>query len=362
MDSSKKILIYGAGAIGRGFLPQILKPYGYEFSFVEKNKKIIDLMRSKKYFKAAIAGVNNYEFIKIPIKKCYEFGDNIDIGQYNLVFTCVGPNNCYELAEQLKKAKAVISCENDAFSAEKLRKLSGNPNIYFGIPDVITSNTAPNELIKIDPLTTVTERGILILEKGNYRLPQEIPQLDRKELDMHWNCKMFIHNTPHAIVAYLGWMRRYKYIHEAMADREIDKIATGAITELTKAIIISGLAEKNFAENYKDKELKRFRNKLLHDPIVRVAREPLRKLSKDNRLILGLRLCSFYNIIPHNIACGIKAALMYDNVNDGESQYIQNLRKSMDDCEVLKEISGIELLDPHNKFIFDKPMEKFNNR
>ena len=39
-----------------------------------------------------------------------------------------------------------------------------------------------------------------------------------------------------------------------------------------------------------NKELKRFENKLLFDPISRVAREPLRKLRSDNRIILALRL------------------------------------------------------------------------
>ena len=30
------------------------------------------------------------------------------------------------------------------------------------------------ELLKQDPLMTVTERGVLVLEKGNYQLPDEI--------------------------------------------------------------------------------------------------------------------------------------------------------------------------------------------
>ena len=88
-----------------------------------------------------------------------------NIEQYDLVFSCVGPANCYDLAEDYKRAKTLISCENDISTVKGLKELSGNRNIYFGIPDVITSNTAPPELLKQDPLMTVTEKGVLVLEK-----------------------------------------------------------------------------------------------------------------------------------------------------------------------------------------------------
>jgi mannitol-1-phosphate/altronate dehydrogenase len=40
----KKILIYGAGAIGRGFVPWIFPPSEFEISYVESNPKIRDLL------------------------------------------------------------------------------------------------------------------------------------------------------------------------------------------------------------------------------------------------------------------------------------------------------------------------------
>jgi len=365
MTKKKKInqqlraLIYGAGAIGRGFLAPLLNKFNTEISFVDINRQIIDEMKKRSHYKAAITKDNGFEIMDTSIRKAFLLGEEGDIDGYDVIFSCVGPNNCYDLADKFKHAKTVISCENDSSTSTKLRELSGNPRIYFGIPDVITSNTASDELKRIDPLMTVTEKGILVLEKGDYQLPNEIPQVDQKELNMHWMCKLFIHNAPHAIAAYLGWKRGYTYIHEAMADPDIEKIVEGSICEMTKGVVAVKYATAKFANMYKEKELKRFRNKFLFDPISRVAREPLRKLSKDNRLILGLRIAFFNGAMPINTAIGTKAALEYDNPLDNEAIYLQSLRKSLGDAEVLRKYSGIEMFDPLGDFITKQDLSRF---
>ena len=263
------------------------------------------------------------------------------------------------MSKKFKKAKAVIACENDSSTSIKLRELSGNQNIYFGIPDVITSNTASGKLKEIDPLMTVTEQGVLILEKGNYKLPNEISQVNEDELKTHWICKLFIHNAPHAVVAYLGWLKGYTYIHEAMADPLIDEVVTGSICEITEGVIAANYAPEDFANIYKEKELKRFKNKFLYDPILRVAREPIRKLGKDNRIILGMRIALYNGVLPKYTAIGAKAALVYNNPKDKEAVHLQRLRKSLGDPEVLRRFAGIELFDPLGQFIINQHLSKF---
>ncbi len=354
-----KILIYGAGAIGRGFLAPYLHRRNMKISFVDSKKELIDQMKLRKYYKTAFTDNGNYQIVDVPIDNSFYFGEDEHIEDYDIVFSCVGPNNCYDLAERFKKAKTVISCENDDSTVIKLRKLSGNENIYFGIPDVITSNTASVELLQQDNLMTVSEQGILVLEKGNYRLPPEISQVDQNELKMHWFCKLFIHNAPHATLAYLGWLRGYQFIHEAMDDKDISEVVIGSMNEITDGLVGSRYATKEFAQDYKDKELSRFRNKLLFDPITRVAREPIRKIGKDNRIILGMRLALFNGILAKYTAVGAKAALVYDNPEDKEAVYLQSLRESVGDAEVLEKYSGIEKYDPLSEFIINQDIAKF---
>jgi len=357
-----KVLIFGAGAIGRGYLGPVLAKHDIDLSFVDNNKDLVETLKSRKSYKAAFTLSDGYDIRDVNISNCFHLEETPDLSSYDIVFVCVGPNNCYDLAPYLKNAKAVISCENDSTSSVKLRELSGNPCIYFGIPDVITSNTASAELLSQDSLMTVSEQGVLILEKGEYTLPNEIEQVSEDDLFMHWMCKLFIHNAPHAIVAYLGWLKGYKYIHESMNDPEVKEIIHGSISEITDGVVAAGYATKEFAEYYKQKELNRFGNRLLFDTILRVAREPLRKLGKDNRIILGMRIALYNGQLPEYTALGAKAALAYNEPTDSEADYLQNLTKSIGESEILRKHCGIETLDPLNKLITKSDINRFQCR
>jgi mannitol-1-phosphate/altronate dehydrogenase len=258
----------------------------------------------------------------------------------------VGPKQCYEIINKFKKAKNIITCENDRNSKKIIKEITNIKNVYFAIPDVITSNTAPAYLKKIDDLCTVSEQGVLVVENSKLNFSNVAQKLNQDELDMHWNSKLFIHNAPHAILSYLGAKKKYQFIHEAMNDKIIRKIVISSMKEISEGLIKSGLVNKKFVKYYRNKEIKRFENKILYDPISRVAREPLRKLASDNRIILSLRLAFLGKKLPINTLIGLKAALSYYDKNDDESVFLYNLNKSSNESEVLKKISGIEEKDP----------------
>ena len=346
----KKVLIIGAGAIGRGFLAPLLQDFKFQINFLDKNINLVKKLNKKGSYLAAITNNKNYIFKRVFLNKAFNLKDKLDVKNYDIIFCCVGPKQCEKIATRLKNAKIIISCENDFFSVNKIKKLSNNKNVFFGIPDVITSSTAPKNLLKTDSLTTVSEKGELILEKGKYEISKKIKQVSKKKLDQHWRAKLFIHNAPHAILAYLGHLKKYQYIHEAMIDKKIKKIVIGAMSEVTDGVIKAKYVTSRFAKYYMNKEINRFSNKLLFDPISRVAREPIRKLGKENRIVLALRVAQWNKDQPKNIALGVKAALQFDSKKDSESIYLQNLRKKFDDDEVLEIISGIERSDPLNSF------------
>jgi mannitol-1-phosphate/altronate dehydrogenase len=131
---------------------------------------------------------------------------------------------------------------------------------------------------------------------------------------------------------------------------------------MTDGVIAAGYASADFARMYKEKELKRFRNKFLYDTILRVAREPIRKLDKANRIVLGMRIAMFNGVLPRFTALGAKAALAYNNPQDEEAVYLQNLRRSIGDIEVLKRHGGIENYDPLGRYIIGQDLSKFTTR
>lgn len=351
----KNILIYGAGAIGRGFIAPLLNSLDFEITFVDINTKLVKQLKTRRKYISATATENGYTFQEVRVEGAYLLGEEEDIiSDYDFIFSCVGARNCFNLWQKFAKAKVVISCENDRESANKLRVLTNNHRIYFAIPDVITSNTAPEELLKGDPLTVVTEKGTLIIESGEYELPKTIGQFNTKALDEQWACKLYLHNTPHAIVAYLGWKTgKCKYIHEAMAIEEINKTVTDAMEELKAGIIFASLVTPDLSQWYVEKELRRFRNKFLYDPISRVAREPLRKISKGERLIGAAQLAFYAGVRPVNICKGIRAALEYENENDPDI-VLPILRQALGIGEILKIVSDLNEYNPVYKMIVEE--------
>tara|TARA_B100002019_G_C21273751_1_gene603905 strand:+ start:2647 stop:3738 length:1092 start_codon:yes stop_codon:yes gene_type:complete len=346
MKKNKKILIFGAGAIGRGFLAPKFFLKNFSISFVDINQMLVEKLKTRKKYKAAFTNQNKYKIVEVFIEDIFHLDDKYDVRKYDMVFSCVGPKQCYEIGEKLKNAKNIISCENDFKSKFILTEIANCKKVYFAIPDVITSNTAPKKLKKIDDLITVSENGILVVEKNKINFSNVATKLNSKNLQMHWNSKLFIHNAPHAILAYLGFKKKYKFIHEAMNDKMIKKIVTSAMEEISLGLVRSKLVSKKFAKYYMNKEIERFQNKLLFDPISRVAREPIRKLGSDNRIILSLRLAFLCGKIPINNLIGLKAALNFYDRNDSESVYLHNLKKTLTESEILKKISGIEEKDP----------------
>ena len=105
--------------------------------------------------------------------------------------------------------------------------------------------------------------------------------------------------------------------------------------------------------------MSRFRDNLLFDPIDRVAREPLRKLDQENRLVLAARLCVFTGRLPFNVAIGIRAALAYANPGDEEAVFLQNLRNSTGDRQILKKHCGIQYYDPLSQLILDQDISEY---
>tara|TARA_B100000470_G_C19726956_1_gene362724 strand:- start:589 stop:1026 length:438 start_codon:yes stop_codon:yes gene_type:complete len=142
-----------------------------------------------------------------------------------------------------------------------------------------------------------------------------------------------------------------------MKDKKIKKIVMGSIKEITQGMIKCGFVNKNFANYYMKKEINRFSNNLLFDPISRVARDPIRKLSKDNRLILALRIALFNKKIPHNTAIGVKAAINYYDKKDSQSVHLKMLLSSLGYEGVLEKVCGLNKKDPLNKLCVKQNFE-----
>ena len=328
----QKILILGAGAIGRGYLPWVFSPTESEFVFIDSNPEIIASMRDRGSYVTYRVRDDQLEAQTVRVAAAYlpdEFQADRHVDAV-ACFVCVGPRNVDRAVEIVKQLDVpLVLCENEPATVGSVKQIVGHDRVYFAVPDVITSNTAPAHLLSEDTLTVISEDGALFIEEGPTDLRGQFTFLSRERLlDEQWMAKLYLHNTPHCIAAYLGALVGAEYIHEAMAMPQVNAVVEGAMDEMLKALKLNWTISHSFLEWYAQKELARFRCRYLFDPVSRVAREPLRKLDIHGRLIGAAQICLSRGVLSQNILIGITGALLFEYKLDPD-RHIAFLRRSL---------------------------------
>ncbi len=88
--------------------------------------------------------------------------------------------------------------------------------------------------------------------------------------------------------------------------------------------------------------LGRYANRALGDQVSRIAKDPVRKLGINDRLIGAGLMCLSQGIEPVHLALGAAAALNYDHPDDSGAVRVQQLKREHGSDAVLREICGLE--------------------
>jgi mannitol-1-phosphate 5-dehydrogenase len=109
-----------------------------------------------------------------------------------------------------------------------------------------------------------------------------------RPFEIYMQRKLYLHNGLHALIAYLGAQHGYRTIQHALQDPEIYALFVQGAKSLTQAFLKKHPFDAQ--EHYESVQdiLARVQDPHLDDPIARVAREPLRKLRPDDRLVGGV--------------------------------------------------------------------------
>ncbi|HEX9925054.1 MAG TPA: mannitol-1-phosphate 5-dehydrogenase, partial [Anaerolineae bacterium] len=312
----KQMLQFGAGNIGRGLIGILLSQAGYTVTFVDVVEPLIEAINERGQFTVReIEPAGAKEIVVEHIRAINAKAEARVIeafGLAELVTTAVGPGVLRVIAPVLAKGLQhraelnletplnVIACENLIDNSKILQNyvLEHVPPEYqayvqewVGFPCcvvdrvVIPTGKAEQET---DPLLVIAEgQGQLVVDRAGFvGEPPVIPgmQLTHK-LATYVEQKIFTLNMAHAITAYLGYRKGYELIHVALQDPQIRQVVTGALAEVSTVLVKRHGLDPSEQEQYADHVLKRFENSALPDPVVRVGREPKRKLAPTDRLV-----------------------------------------------------------------------------
>ena len=174
----------------------------------------------------------------------------------------------------------------------------------------------------------------------------EPPQLSgmhlTDELEAHIERKLFTLNTGHCATAYLGHLKGYVTIAEALADERIFGLVRGAMRQSGEALIRKfGFGRAQHAA-YIDSVLRRFRNPWLRDTVARVGHDPARKLSAPLYFSYPITLAAGYGLAVDKLALAAAAALRFDDPADGQCAEIRETIARIGLPAAVRRITGID--------------------
>jgi mannitol-1-phosphate 5-dehydrogenase len=250
----------------------------------------------------------------------------------------------------------VLLCENLHDAAGRLRAAVAD-HLPAKDRETVLSKTGFVQAVvsRMVPLQTEADRAddpLAIRVEAYRRLPVdanavagELPPIVGVEpvenFEAHVERKLYTHNCAHAVLGYLGHAAGCIYGYEALQDAEISAQLQAVLRETGEALIRKhGFVPREHARYVADL-LRRFQNEDLGDTCRRLARDPIRKLAPDDRLVGAARLCESQGVAPESLAAVIAAALQYEDADDPDACELQRLLRAEGVEETQRRVCGI---------------------
>ncbi len=335
-----EIVIFGAGNIGRSFIGAVFARNGWQVTFVDANRRLVDLLNEAGAYTIKVKqnGTPD-EAIRVSGFSALYSDDTASVLQSlstcSLCATSVGkgalPHVIPVLAEAVKARKTrnlppldIIIAENiregKAYFQEILKEngLSGNEA---GLIETSIGKMVPimnQEDLKDDPLVLHAEPyNTLIVDGKGFRngIP-DIPEIKAVDNIEAWvDRKLFIHNLGHAAAAYLGYARDpdCEFIAEVLDDTATFSAVRNTMGEAAAALQAEypGVFTQEELAAHIDDLLARFLNRNLGDTVFRVGKDLRRKLNRSDRVVGAIALCLEHDLPCEHIVEAFRAALRF---------------------------------------------------
>ncbi|SDX35198.1 mannitol-1-phosphate 5-dehydrogenase [Paenibacillus sp. PDC88] len=380
----KKAIQFGAGNIGRGFIGALLSQADYHVVFADINEEMINELNNKKSYQIHILDLEQRQETITNVSGVLSNGPDIvnTIEEADIITTAVGPNVLKMIASTLaagieaRRASGqgtlnIIACENMVGATSHLKEqvythLSAEARAYAD-EHVGFANCSVDRIVPPYEGENILDVGVesfyeWIVEEPS--LKGETPHIPGMKLTdnllAYVQRKLFTLNTGHAITAYLGFLAGTDTIEESINHEAIRPVVRQAMEESGEALIKKHGFDKDEHYKYIDKIENRFKNPYIRDEVIRVGREPLRKLGANDRLVGPANMAIEYGLPHEGLLTGIAAAFHYDNPQDPQSLELQSLIKSKGIEAAITEVTGIASGSEDHQAIHKKYLEQTN--
>lgn len=344
----KHAVHFGAGNIGRGFIGNLLSQSGYRVVFADVNTTIIEALAAAGRYTVEEVGNEKREIVVEPVSGILSDDPALidAIADADLITTAVGPKVLPIIAAPIAAGIArrrtrgtrdplnIIACENmirasSALQVAVIERCDDQTRDYVsahvGFPDSAVDRIVPPMPRTTDPLLVrVEEFCEWIVDRLGF--VGEVPPIAQMQLvddlDAYIERKLFTLNTGHAVAAYLGAGYGHATIGDAMYDPRVAHVVRGAMFESGEVLIRRYRFDRQAHEAYIEKVIARFHNPYLVDEVVRVGRQPIRKIGPSERIMKPILGTAEYELPRTNLLTGAAALFAFRSPEDEEAEQI----------------------------------------
>ncbi len=360
----KKAIQFGAGNIGRGFIGALLANAGYHVVFADVNEQMINALNEQKSYNIHILDLEKSVQTITNVSGCMSNGTQIidEIATAEIITTAVGPNVLKFIAPTIAQgiearrnagagALNIIACENMVGATSHLQEqveshLSEEGKAY-AQEHVGFANCSVDRIVPPFQGDNLLDVGVEAFHEWIVEEPKlkgGTPQIDGMKLTdnlvAYVQRKLFTLNTGHAITAYLGFLKGIETIDQSIQDESVRAIVRPAMEESGAALVKKHGFDADEHAKYIDKIETRFKNPYIRDEVIRVGREPLRKLGPADRLIGPANMAAELGLGRDHLLQGAAAAFHYDNANDPQSAELQGRIQTEGVGPVVSDVTG----------------------
>ena len=373
MARIRSIVVFGAGAIGKGLIGLQFSQAGSRITFVDIKDDLVHRLRDAGRYRVLLHrldGTRKEEAVEgfCVLRAADRDAVAREMVAADLVMTAVFPQNLPDVAQTIalgvdrcrlagrREPLNCIACENMKNGSATLAgcvagRMAADSRRYaveiVGFPNCMVNRVVPNAR---DPLYVETEdycEWTLDANAVKGEWPEGIDFLERvTNQAARLERKLYVYNGSHAACAYFGFLRGHAWIHEAIADPEVVRQVGGTLDELAEVTRRHHGFSMDSMENYKRDFWLRCRNPGLKDEVVRIARQPKRKLARWDRLIAPAKLALQYGLPRRHIVEAIAAALSFRHPDDEQSLELGRELEKNGIRATLSEVSELDATDP----------------
>ena len=371
-----KAVLFGAGGVGRGFIAHLLSESGFQITFVDVDRGLVQRLNEAGSYRVRLAVAGYPSVLIAPVRAVHASETQTIaslVSEADLAFTAVGAHALRHVAPLLASGIAkrfespsrsplnVLVCENLPHAGRVVKtqvfehlspEVQSWAESQIGFAGVVVGRMIPllpEAWRREDPLQVIGEDYWVLPVDGRAAvLP--VPPFKGLRLSQEFAVeearKLYLHNMVHAVLAYHGYDKGLEYVWEAAEDSAVRSEGEASLEEAIVGLVERYRLDEGVQREYASDLIRRCRNPHLMDTVKRVGRDPLRKLGPEDRLVGAARLATAAGVTPSALARGVVAALRFDAGDDPAAVELQNALRQKGVSEALRTVCQLGEQEP----------------